>query len=123
MTAGRVTIGPYARHRLDNMNRIAVRVKTVSRKAQWQHKARSNAKVLFNPTVRGKPRSNPAFKIQEKTDWHGMLADEAIARLGSDRHHGLSHPEVQKRLRQFGRNRLPSRRNRPGLAAIYPAIS
>ncbi len=57
--------------------------------------------------------SNPAFKNQEKTDWHGMPADEAIARLGSDRHHGLSHPEVQKRLRQFGRNRLPSRRSRP----------
>lgn len=57
--------------------------------------------------------SNPAFKIQEKTDWHGMLADEAIARLGSDRHHGLNHPELQKRLRQFGRNQLPPRRNRP----------
>jgi magnesium-transporting ATPase (P-type)/nucleotide-binding universal stress UspA family protein len=47
-------------------------------------------------------------------DWHGHEADDAIKRLHSDRHRGLSSQEVQQRLKRFGRNRLPPPRRRPG---------
>jgi magnesium-transporting ATPase (P-type) len=40
-------------------------------------------------------------------NWHTLAADDAVARLGSDRHHGLSSNEAHARLKQYGRNRLP----------------
>jgi len=49
----------------------------------------------------------------QQADWHAISADEALERLGSDRRHGLANDEAHRRLKRFGRNRLPSRRVRP----------
>ncbi len=46
-------------------------------------------------------------------DWHGTDADDAIERLNSDRHRGLSSAAVRRRLKHFGPNRLPPPRRRP----------
>ncbi|MBF6648197.1 cation-transporting P-type ATPase [Methylobacter sp. BlB1] len=50
---------------------------------------------------------------KQTLDWHGLDAGEAIERLHSDRHRGLSSQEVRQRLKRFGRNRLPPPRKRP----------
>jgi magnesium-transporting ATPase (P-type)/nucleotide-binding universal stress UspA family protein len=50
---------------------------------------------------------------QRPVDWHGLGVDEAIERLRTDRHRGLSSQEAQRRLKRFGRNRLPPPRRRP----------
>jgi magnesium-transporting ATPase (P-type) len=39
--------------------------------------------------------------------WHTLAADDAVARLHSDRHYGLSSEQAYARLKQHGRNRLP----------------
>jgi magnesium-transporting ATPase (P-type) len=44
---------------------------------------------------------------KQAINWHTLDADDAVARLHSDRHHGLSSNEAQARLKQYGRNRLP----------------
>jgi len=51
---------------------------------------------------------------KQTIDWHGHDADNAVERLHSDRHRGLSSQEVRQRLKRFGRNRLPPPRRRPG---------
>ncbi|WP_036242908.1 cation-transporting P-type ATPase [Methylobacter luteus] len=50
---------------------------------------------------------------KQTLDWHGLDAGEAIERLHSDRHRGLSSQEVRQRLKRFGRNRLPPPRKHP----------
>jgi len=57
--------------------------------------------------------SDEEFPNMQKGDWHGVDADDVIARLHSDRHRGLSSQEVLRRLKRFGGNRLPSPRKRP----------
>jgi magnesium-transporting ATPase (P-type)/nucleotide-binding universal stress UspA family protein len=47
------------------------------------------------------------------TDWHGLDVGQAVQRLHSDRHRGLSSEDVERRLKRFGRNRLPPPRRRP----------
>jgi len=44
--------------------------------------------------------------------WHSLDADEAILRLQSDRHLGLSSEEAHGRVGRFGLNRLPPPRKR-----------
>ncbi len=49
------------------------------------------------------------------TDWHNLSVDDAIKRLHSDPHHGLTSHEARLRVKRFGRNRLPSPRKRSAL--------
>lgn len=53
------------------------------------------------------------FPRIQKGDWHGLDADNVIGLLRSDRYRGLSSSEAQRRLKRFGRNRLPSPGRRP----------
>jgi len=57
--------------------------------------------------------STDQFPNMQKADWYSMSANDVIERLDSDRHRGLAAQEVHRRLKHFGRNRLPSRRSRP----------
>jgi len=45
--------------------------------------------------------------------WHHLSADATLARLGSDRHQGLSHAIVQQRQAQYGPNELIESGRRP----------
>ncbi|MHC1712180.1 MAG: HAD-IC family P-type ATPase [Solidesulfovibrio sp.] len=54
-----------------------------------------------------RPKSRPG------TPWHGISAEEALARLGGDDRRGLSTAEADRRRREFGENRLTTRRG-PG---------
>ena len=45
--------------------------------------------------------------------WHSLTLGEAAARLGTDRHRGLSKAEAQKRLQKYGPNRLEGKPPRP----------
>ncbi|MGJ0517133.1 MAG: cation-transporting P-type ATPase [Methylomicrobium sp.] len=56
-----------------------------------------------------KPSAKPAIH------WHTLETDDAVERLNSDRHHGLSSQEARTRLKQYGRNRLPPPRKRSAL--------
>ncbi|MBL1265074.1 cation-transporting P-type ATPase [Candidatus Methylomicrobium oryzae] len=51
------------------------------------------------------PKQKTADK--QATSWHTLAADDAVAHLNSDKHHGLSSNEAHARLKQYGRNRLP----------------
>ncbi|WP_024299359.1 cation-transporting P-type ATPase [Methylomicrobium lacus] len=53
-------------------------------------------------------------KANEKhiTHWHSLEVDDAVMRLHSDRHHGLSSQEALERVKRFGYNRLPPPRKR-----------
>ncbi|HCY61956.1 MAG TPA: carbonate dehydratase [Oxalobacteraceae bacterium] len=44
--------------------------------------------------------------------WHAMEGAAVVSRLDTDPHAGLAEDEAQRRLQQFGFNRLPSRRKR-----------
>jgi magnesium-transporting ATPase (P-type)/nucleotide-binding universal stress UspA family protein len=57
--------------------------------------------------------SEDNFRDKRPADWHGLDIDQAIQRLHSDRHRGLSSEEAGRRLKRFGRNRLPPPRRRP----------
>ncbi|QSA95621.1 HAD-IC family P-type ATPase [Methylococcus sp. EFPC2] len=54
-----------------------------------------------------------AFPNQPTVDWHASDADDVVERLRSDLHRGLMPAEVRRRLKQYGRNRLPSPPGRP----------
>ena len=49
--------------------------------------------------------------------WHAMTADEALARLGADRH-GLSTGDAARRLGEYGPNSLPAAKPRSALARL-----
>jgi magnesium-transporting ATPase (P-type) len=49
------------------------------------------------------------------TNWHALEVDDAIKRLDSDRHRGLSSQKAQLRVKHFGRNRLYRPRKRSAL--------
>ncbi|MGZ8184118.1 MAG: cation-transporting P-type ATPase [Methylobacter sp.] len=49
------------------------------------------------------------------TDWHHLSVDDAVRRLHSDPHHGLSSQEALERVKRCGHNRLPPPRKRSAL--------
>jgi magnesium-transporting ATPase (P-type) len=51
--------------------------------------------------------------ILEGGPWHSLEADEALSRLDTHRHRGLTGKEAARRLERFGHNRLPAPRRRP----------
>jgi magnesium-transporting ATPase (P-type) len=52
---------------------------------------------------------------KQTVNWHSLEAGEAIERLNSDPHLGLSLQEARARVKRFGRNRLPPPRKRSAL--------
>jgi magnesium-transporting ATPase (P-type) len=52
---------------------------------------------------------------KQTVNWHSLEAGEAIKRLNSDPHLGLSSQEARARVKRFGRNRLPPPRKRSAL--------
>lgn len=55
---------------------------------------------------------------QHEIFWHSLNSDEVLAKLESDRAHGLSHNEAKDRLLKFGTNTLPEVKRR-SLQSIF----
>ncbi|QDX82703.1 carbonate dehydratase [Denitratisoma sp. DHT3] len=45
--------------------------------------------------------------LQAPVEWHGLAAEQAVTRLGTDPLRGLAKDEAARRLHRFGANRLP----------------
>ncbi|HET6674240.1 MAG TPA: cation-transporting P-type ATPase [Nitrospiraceae bacterium] len=51
--------------------------------------------------------------IDDIISWHSLELDEVVARFGSDQQLGLTREEAERRLAQYGPNRLPPPYKRP----------
>jgi len=56
--------------------------------------------------------TNKAPRNRQTVNWHSFNVDNAIEQLQTDRNSGLSSEEAERRLKQFGSNRLPRPRGR-----------
>jgi magnesium-transporting ATPase (P-type) len=56
--------------------------------------------------------TNQATPNRQIVNWHSFNVDNAIEQLQTDRNSGLSSEEAERRLKQFGSNRLPRPRGR-----------
>src|SRR5450631_2696936 len=54
------------------------------------------------------------MQLAATTAWHQLHIDEVVRRLESDLSTGLSTAEVQRRLEEYGPNRVTARRSTPG---------
>jgi sodium/potassium-transporting ATPase subunit alpha len=71
------------------------------------------SETISRPAARGKGDGN-AKSISE-LEWHVITADEAIRRLRTSETRGLDDDQVERRLKEYGRNVLtppPSNRLR-----------
>jgi len=55
---------------------------------------------------------------EERVNWHRLSQEEVVRLLGSDRERGLSTPEIQRRLAEYGRNILPQKKAK-GIFALF----
>ena len=53
------------------------------------------------------------IESDSRQDWHNLSADQALYEQASDLAHGLSQTEAEKRLQQYGLNRLTEKPPRP----------
>ena len=53
------------------------------------------------------------IESDSRQDWHNLSADQALHEQASDLAHGLSQTEAEKRLQQYGLNRLTEKPPRP----------
>ena len=60
----------------------------------------------------------PSPASSRNAPWHGLTADEVTAQLGADPSAGLGAGEVEKRLAQYGPNKLAEAPKEPGWHAF-----
>lgn len=56
---------------------------------------------------------------QKAQDWHNLLIEDVLSRLGTNAGHGLTNAEAVKRLSQFGANALPEAKRRSLLSLFF----
>ena len=62
--------------------------------------------------------TTPAAGTDERTDWHGLTAEEVCRRLDVDPARGLSAAQVEQRRQQYGPNKLAEEAPEPGWKAF-----